>query len=225
MRTMRPRPPSGGNGFTLIEVIVVVAILGILAAILIPTLTGLLGEGEEAALSGDVSSVQLAADEFTFDRHAGPDISKEWGLEPKRRLSPTEDGEVGDIELNVDEEDPGQPGNLRVHVFIAGPSIGATATDDQIDDSLVWLGLLVQEPHDVSGAAQQTTGDASPQGNEEGGYLPEFPESAHADNTARDPSGSYTDGSYRYVLLHNGKIAAVYKSDANWYAGYDDVYP
>ncbi len=213
-------------GLTLIEVIVVIAILGILAAILVPALSGVLDQGDEAALNADVEITQLGVAEFRLERHAGPDGSFEWGTTSVRRLYPTQDGEVGDVELNVDEADPDQPNNLRVDGFVAGPTTsGTTASDAEITASLVWLGLLVNEPFTQSGAAQQTTGDARPKTNEDGEFLPDFPRSADAENTARDPSGEHTDGSYKYVVLHNGRVAAVYKSVGIWYAGFDDVYP
>ena len=88
------------------------------------------------------------------------------------------------------------------------------------------MGLLVNEPNDAgTSAQQQTSGHASPQDDEEGEYLNEFPESASAGNTAYDPSGSATDGSYFYVILHNGEVSPVYHNGTYCYAGYNQAYP
>jgi hypothetical protein len=91
---------------------------------------------------------------------------------------------------------------------------------------LVWLGLLLNEPNDNGTTAQQqTTGHASPQDDEDGEYLSSFPHSAAADNTTYDPSGSATTGSYWYVVLHNGEVAAAYENAGIYYVGYNQAYP
>ncbi len=50
----------GQKGFTLMELLIVVAILGVLAAVVIPRFTGLIGTGEAAAADTEYEVVQTA---------------------------------------------------------------------------------------------------------------------------------------------------------------------
>ena len=214
------------RGLTLIEVIVVVAILGILAAILLPSVSGLIGEGDNAAYNADVESVNLSVSEFRLHRHQGPD-GGEWGAATggKRRLYPTVDGAVGDVEIDLATDTPDE-GNFPLVKYVDGSGVGPVADAADVTASLLWMGLIVNEPNDLTTSAeQQTTGDAAPQDDEDGEYIPRFAESAHPDNTALDPSGAATEGSYWYVVLHNGTVVAVYLNDGVYYAGFNGLYP
>jgi len=50
----------GQKGFTLMELLIVVAILGVLAAVVIPRFTGLIGRGETEAAATELEVVQTA---------------------------------------------------------------------------------------------------------------------------------------------------------------------
>ena len=72
----------GTGGFTLIELVVVIAILGILAAIAIPVVSSYLGSSKERSYDADLAKIQTAVDAY----YSHPSNDKAFG----RRQYPTD---------------------------------------------------------------------------------------------------------------------------------------
>jgi type IV pilus assembly protein PilA len=60
MKTVRDYTLRGKKGFTLIEILIVIAILGILAAVIIPNIAGFITSGKIAAANSEVLSLRTA---------------------------------------------------------------------------------------------------------------------------------------------------------------------
>jgi len=92
--TMNGIRHSSKRGFTLIELIVVMLILAILVGIVIISIGGVIGRGQQTAYDGDDESIRIAVTTYYVAYTEWPTDDGEWGIIAMGNLTAPPDGEL-----------------------------------------------------------------------------------------------------------------------------------
>ncbi len=102
------------HGFTLIEVMVVIAILGILAALVVPQLAGKDDKARVEAVKSDLKAISSSLEMYKLDHHSYP--TTEQGLEALAKAS-----DSGETYLRKVPKDPWSHEYLYIAPGASGP--------------------------------------------------------------------------------------------------------
>ena len=103
-------------GFTLVELMIVMAIIGVLAVVAIPSYVGAIRQAREAVLKEDLHVLRNAIDSFTADKQKGPasldeliqdGYLKRIPVDPMTRSASTWTTDTSDALHSLDQTDPG----------------------------------------------------------------------------------------------------------------------
>lgn len=125
---------SKQKGFTIVELAIVITVIAVLAAITVPTLTGIVEKAKESAALKDVKS----AYEVTFAEDIKNNTSVVYGAEDKIIVkhdngvivSIDTDGAVEVVEYNQDDQDD-QDTPVVTHSLKDGKLVTISDSDDQ----------------------------------------------------------------------------------------------
>jgi general secretion pathway protein G len=103
-------------GFTLVELMIVMAIIGVLAVVAIPSYIGAIRQAREAVLKEDLHVLRNAIDSYTADKQKGPQsldelitdgYLKSIPIDPMTRSNTTWVTDTSDALHSLDQTDPG----------------------------------------------------------------------------------------------------------------------
>jgi general secretion pathway protein G len=114
--TMMARKAKQDAGFTLIELMIVMAIIGVLAMVAVPSYISAIRHAKEAVLKEDLRTLRSAIDSYTMDKQKAPqsldDLIQDGYLksipkDPMTSLDTTWVTDTSDAMHSLDQTDPG----------------------------------------------------------------------------------------------------------------------
>ncbi|MFC2068586.1 type II secretion system protein [Chloroflexota bacterium] len=194
----------GAPGFTLVELLIVLTLLGVLAAVVILNIGGIMARGGEQGYGTDRKAIQSAMVLFFFDGHA-------CDTEPP---GDAWDSSKTPLDGHHYPTSTGFPSNQNLEDILA--TANAAGNTYTFPTQAIWMGLLGNSPsatstHDKDGA-RPLTGEMGP-------YLNNVPESASKHNF------STNTGTYTWIIARDGVTYGLYWDGSTWHEGFSGSYP
>ncbi len=204
------------SGFTLVEILIVVAIFALLVAVVVPSVEGMMGRGSDRGYDLDERSLQQAVAAFYSDRHVYDPVNgwNEVGSTATPDFKfPTRSGSFSELYPGDAVEISGQAVKRLMEA-----SDDSAAEPEDVVEAAIWMGLLVNEPG--TGTNPASKDNSAPLATEEGLYIQEVPESCSAVYNSSKGKGTYT-----WIVGNYGRVYGVFQDGASWYIGFSGSYP
>lgn len=215
---------AGERGFTLVELIVVLFILGVLASVVSMGVIGLMGRGGAEAYATDEGTIQVAVSIFFSDVHAYSNTGG-WNESPTSadpvHNFPTWNG----LASTLYHGNETYIGKHKVSLIVDS-SDNLPATRQDVIRAAIWMGLLTNSPGSGTPGQQDEappydTGQYlnAPLAGENGPYLNSVPKSCSEYNI-HDGKGSII-----WIMGEYGRVYGVFEESGLWYGGFGGRYP
>jgi general secretion pathway protein G len=105
---MARRTRSGSKGFTLVEILIVMSIIGILVSVAIPIYTRSITRTKESVLKSNLFTLRTVIDEYTYDKQKAPQSLEDLVSEGYLREVPYDPITGSNTSWRIEMEEAGQ---------------------------------------------------------------------------------------------------------------------
>ncbi|GEM_PF-6965356 len=135
---------KGQRGFTLVEILIVVAVLGVLAAIVTPAVSGVITKARTEGKAGDIKNVETGVSNYSSDNASA--LPLVGSTTPTKSVKDTDSDSIIKVKVNTTASDPtGFPADGTVDVVCGTSSTTMAAALAQCFGGLDFAAKLVPD--------------------------------------------------------------------------------